>query len=248
MIEKTLSTTHGKLSVAIPTTLQELTFGQLMKLQERPDLNDLEAISILSGVPLHALKTVRHITEFGVFANAMLQLSHQLKYLHGRHDIPNYINFRINKRLVRVKVLNNLSIEPAGAFMAASDIIADEISEHIKKYGEDTSLDDFVPSLNAQCRVLAHYFYGRVTNKRYDEYAAEEFTEEIKKLPVAEALAVSRHFFSCYPNLCKPKTAFWQPLYRFWKKKQASPSLKGSAMSTRSIHWQGAISPNGPRY
>ena len=234
--------------VAIPTTLHELTLGQLMQLQEQPDLNDLEAISILSGVPIAALKTVRNITDFGVFANAMLQLSHQLKYLHTRHDVPASINFQINKRTVKVKVLNNLSIEPAGAFMAASDIIADEIAEHIKKHGEEGLSDNFIPSLNAQCRVLAHYFYGRVTNKRYNEYAAEEFTDEIKKLPVTEALAVSRHFFSCYPNLCKPKTVFWPPLYRFWRKRQVLPSLKSSVISTQSIHWPAATLPNGPRY
>jgi len=248
MIEKTLLTTHGKLLVAIPTTLHELTLGQLMQLQEQPDLNDLEAISILSGVSLNALKTVRYMADFGVFANAMLQLSHQLKYLHQQHDIPRRVTFQINNRKVAVNVLNNLSVEPAGAFMAASDIIADEISGYVKTHGEEGLADNFVPSLKAQCRVLAHYFYGRATNKRYDEYAAEAFTEEIKKLPVMEALSVSRHFFSCYPSLSKPRTVFWPPLYRFWRKKPASPNLKNSVTSIRSIPWPAATSPNGPRY
>jgi hypothetical protein len=118
-------------------------------------------------------------------------------------------------------------VEPSGAFMAARDIIADEINEHIKKYGEDNWKDNFNPSLKACCQVLAHYFFCRVTNKRYNEYEAEEFTNEIKKLRVTEALPISKHFFTCYPSLSKRKTNIWFPFLQFWKKRQVLNRLKG---------------------
>jgi hypothetical protein len=56
--------------------------------------------------------------------------------------------------------------------MAARDVIADEIAAHIKIYGEENWQDYFNPSLTACCKVLAYYFYCRVTGNKYDEYAA----------------------------------------------------------------------------
>jgi hypothetical protein len=52
MIQKTLKTTTGKLKVQIPDKLDEVTLGQVIALQESPALDDLEAICILSGIPI----------------------------------------------------------------------------------------------------------------------------------------------------------------------------------------------------
>jgi hypothetical protein len=49
MIEKTLKTTTGKLHIKIPTQLSDVTLGQMMAMQAKPNLNDIEAISILSA-------------------------------------------------------------------------------------------------------------------------------------------------------------------------------------------------------
>ncbi|MDB5109270.1 MAG: hypothetical protein JWR67_384, partial [Mucilaginibacter sp.] len=172
MIEKVLKTTEGKLLIKIPTSLKEVTLGQMMEMQEKHYLNDLDAISILSGMPLDELYTVRNIDDFGVFADAVLSLSHQIKHLYNSNDTPQKITFLLdNKRQVTVNVIHNLSVEPAGAFMAASDIIADEINEHVKLYGEDDWKTYFNPSLKACCQVLAHYFYCSATGKKYNEYA-----------------------------------------------------------------------------
>jgi len=116
---------------------------------------------------------------------------------------------------VTIAVIKNLSVEPAGAFMAAREIIAGEINEHIADYGEDDLMESFNPSLKACCQVLAHYFYCRVTARQYDEYEAEEFCNEVKKLRVTEALPIAKHFFTCYPNLYKPKISFWHRVLRF---------------------------------
>ncbi len=219
MIEKKLRTTEGRLLVAIPTLLNELTLGQLMEMQDKPYLTDLEAISILSGVPVDELNTVCDVTEFQIFSEYILLLSHQIGLLYNRDKIPKKVTFYLDKP-VTVNVINNLSVEPAGAFMAAREIIAEEIKEHIEKYGEEDWQETFKPSLKACCQVLGQYFFCRVTGKKYNEYQVEEFYAEVKKLKVTEALPIARHFFSCYPHLSRRKTNYWQRLLQLWRKRQ----------------------------
>jgi hypothetical protein len=129
-------------------------------------------------------------------------------------------------------VLDNLSVEPAGAFMAAREIIADEVNNHIKKFGEEDWKENFNPSLNACCQVLAHYFYCRATGKPYNEYQAEEFSNHIKNMRVTEALPISKHFFSCYPSLSTPKISCWHRLQQFWKNARAYNRSKNLNIST----------------
>jgi hypothetical protein len=232
MIEKTLITTHDKLRVKIPSQLNEVTLGQMMALQDNPQLSDLDAISILSGVLVSDLQTVRNADDFMAFADAVLSLSQQIRHLYNSDDIPKNITVEVDKKPVTVNVINNLSVEPAGAFMAARDVIADEIAEHIKIYGEDNWKDYFNPSLTACCKVLAYYFYCRVTGNKYDEYAAATFTETIKQLRVTEALPIAKHFFMSYPNLSKTRTGFWHRLLQFWRKGPAYNHSKNSSTST----------------
>jgi hypothetical protein len=208
MIEKTLKTTTGKLLVKIPTSLNEITLGQMMELQEKPSLTDLEAISILAGIPVSQLQNVCKMDDLMAFEDAVRSLSEQIIQLYNNDAIPQKVTFPRHGGTVTIAVIKNLSVEPAGAFMAARDIIAGEIAEHIAYSGED-DLENFNPSLKACCQVLAHYFYCRVTGKQYDEYEAEEFCGEVKKLWVTEALPIAKHFFTCYPNLYKPKVSFW---------------------------------------
>jgi hypothetical protein len=184
------------LRVQIPDQLSELTLGQMMALQEKPNLNDAEAISILSGIATNELYNVKTLDDFQIFSEAVLALSYQIKYLYNSETIPKEVTFMLNAGHEKpvsksVKVLKNLSVEPAGAFMAARDIIADEINEHIKKYGDEDWKENFNPSLKACCHVLAHYFFCRATGKKYDEYQAEEFCTEIEKMRVTEALPIS---------------------------------------------------------
>jgi len=232
MIEKTLQTTDGKLLVKIPTQLNEVTLGQMMDMQQKHYLNDLDAISILSGIAMEELHTVKNIHDFLVFGDSVLSLSQQIKYLYNSDVIPKKVNFILGKRKVTVNVTHNLSVEPAGAFMAARDIIADEINETIKLHGEEHWKEHFHPSLKACCHLLAHYFFCRATGKKYNEYEAEEFCTEIKKLRVTEALPIAKHFFTCYPNLLKQKTSFLQRLHQYWRKRQVSGRLKNSNIST----------------
>jgi hypothetical protein len=234
MIEKTLKTTQGKLRVNIPTQLSDVSIGQMMAMQAKPNLNDVEAISILSGIALDDLHQVKDINDFHAFGDAVLALSYQIKYLYNSDVIPKQVSFLLPgaNHTETIKVMQNLAIEPAGAFMAARDIIAEEVNSHIKQFGEDDWQANFNPSLNACCQVLAHYFFCSATGKPYNEYQAEEFVNEIKKMRVTEALPISKHFFHLYPCLSKPKTSFWHRLLLYWKNARESSRSKSLNTST----------------
>jgi hypothetical protein len=232
MIEKTLKTINGKLLVKIPSQLNEVTLGQMMQMQDKKNLTDLDAISILSDIAIDDLKNVSDFNDFDVFGEAVLSLSNQIKYLYNADEIPVKATFDIEGKKIRVNVTRNLSVEPAGAFMAARDIIAEEINEHIALYGDEDRQQAFNPSLKACCQVLAQYFYCRVTGQNYNEYEAEAFAEHVKKLGVVEALPIAKHFFMSFPNLSRPKTSFWQRPRLFWRKRRAYNHLKSLSIST----------------
>jgi len=203
-----------------------------MELQDKPEINDLEAISILSGIDVEQLQNVKNFDDLQQFGEAVLSLSAQIAWLYNSDDVPKKIKFELSARIVTVNVMHNLSVEPAGAFMAAREIIGDEINEHIKQYGPENWQEHFKPSLKACCQVLAHYFYCRATGNKYNEYEAEEFCTEIKKLRATEALPIAKHFFTLYPSLSKPKTGYSLQLRQFWKKRQGSGLLKNLNTST----------------
>jgi hypothetical protein len=116
MIEKTLKTTRGTLSITMPSQLKEVSLGQMMQLQEKTDLSDLDAISILSGIAIDELKDVSNFHDFDVFGEAVLSLSNQIKHLYNSDEIPSRVTFKIDSKTVKVNVIRNLSVEPAGAF------------------------------------------------------------------------------------------------------------------------------------
>ena len=211
-MNKTLKTTTGKVTVSMPEKLEQVTLGQLMEMQVTKDLSDLQAVSILSGTPLNDLQNIVDVNDLQVFNNQVLSIAHQIKYLYNSDAIPKETTFTIDGKPVQVKVMKNLSVEPAGAFMAAREIIADEIAKHITEHGEADWQEHFNPSLQACAQVLAQYFYCRATGKPYNEYAAAEFEEQVKLLPVTDALPIAKYFFLSYPNLSKPRTGFWHRL------------------------------------
>lgn len=230
IVQKNLLKSAGRLRISVPDKLEEVTLGQMMRLQEKTAITDLEAISILSGIEIEELKNVTNMADLQVFGSAVLSLSQQIKNLYNSDKIPKRVSFYLDEEIKTVDVIHNLSVEPAGAFMAAREIIAEEINTHIIQHGGDNWQETFNPSLKACCLVLSNYFYCRVTGELYNEYEADEFCSEIKKIRVTEALPIAKHFFTCYPNLSMPKTNCFQQLLQFWKRKPVSDILTSSSI------------------
>jgi len=216
MINKTLKTHGGFITIAMPEKLQEVTLGQLMQMQSTTEPTDLKAISILSGIALQDIQNILDVNELQALNMQVSAIANHLKYLYNSDAIPKEIIFNIDGKPDKVKVMKNLSVEPAGAFMAAREIIADEIAKHITEHGEADWQEHFNPSLQACAQVLAQYFYCRATGKPYNEYEAVEFEEQVKLLPVTDALPIAKYFFLSYPNLSRPRTGFWRRLRRRW--------------------------------
>ncbi|MDT3405114.1 hypothetical protein [Mucilaginibacter terrae] len=241
MIQQTIKTLTGNLLISIPDNLHEISLKQLMAMQAAEKLSDLDAMSILSGIPLTELQQIKDYNDLQLFNEQILQLAAQIKDLYNSSAIPNEVTFAINGKATKVKVVKNLSVEPAGAFMAARDVIAEEISKHIALHGEEDWQQTFNPSLQACSQVLAYYFYSRATGQPYDEELAAAFASQVEELPVTQVLPIAKYFFLNYPHLSKPKTGFWHRLCRLWSSGRASKILSTSGTSTPLTHWPGEI-------
>jgi hypothetical protein len=235
MITKTLKTLNGKLQVSIPQDLNELRLGQLMAMQAIDNMTDLQAIHILSGVPLTQLQQVKSFAELQIFNDQVLMLAQQIKALYNSADVPKTVAFMIDGKPRKVNVTQNLSMEPAGAFMAARDVIAEEVERHAQIFGDGWQ-ESFNPSLKTCSQVLAHYFYCRATGQLYNEEKATAFVSQVEELPVTQALPIAKYFFLSYPRLSETRTGFWHRLFRSWKRGRVSPGSNGSGISTLLTH------------
>jgi len=227
MISKILKTTDGKLKVSIPSTLEEITLGMLIGLDA--DLSEVQVIGVLSGLG-EQLYNVRNIDDFQQFHEHVLSLTHQIQYVYQEQaTIPKEVKLMGRT----IPVMSNLSVEPAGAYLNCRDIIAEEINECQKFFGEEDWQLNFKPSLKSAARVLAQYFFCPATKKPYNEYEAEAFESEVVKLPITQALPIATFFFLNYPNLLKPKVSYYQVFKQQLRKKQALRSLKYSGTTIR---------------
>ncbi|MCJ8208672.1 hypothetical protein MUY27_03065 [Mucilaginibacter sp. RS28] len=231
MIKQNIKTTLGSITLSVPDQLGEISLGQLIAMQAKENLSDMEAIEILSGTPLTELQNIKNPGDLDIFNAPLLALSAAIKNLYTSDSLPSTVSFRINGRNKTIKVATNLGVEPAGAYFAARDIITDEITRHIEQYGEEDWKSSFNPSLNSCALILAHYFYCVATGLPYSEQQAEEFAEQVKQLAFTDALPIAKYFFLSYPNLSKPKTGFWQRVQLRWKKRPELSLFKNLATS-----------------
>lgn len=231
MISKTLQTLDGQLKISIPSVISEITLGMLIAMQE--DNSDIETISILSGISKDELYNVRNINDFDIFKEHVLSLVHQISYECNNLPLPKQI-FICGKK---VEVTKDLNIEPAGAFMECRDLIADEINEHIKVFGEDDYKEHFKPSLKITSFILAHYLYCPTTGLNYNADKAEAFQKEILKLSIALTIPIAKHFFLNYPFAPKTKRKFFPAVIQTWKRKLALRNSKGSRFLILLILW-----------
>lgn len=220
MIERTLNTSRGRLKVSIPTVLNEITLGKMIALQEQSVTGGVGTISLLSGLPAAQLQEIIEDGGLSVFDEYIRSLARQIRYLYDSHVLPRKVDLVLGKRRVRIKVTRNLSIEPADAFLAARDIIADEINRHIVLYGEEKWEENFQPSLRSCAALLAQFFFCKATGKKYDGLEAALFSQDVEQLSVTDALPIARHFFSAYPDLLKQHFSWMERLRLDWRRRQ----------------------------
>lgn len=229
MVTKKIKTTGGDLKITIPSEISEITIGMLIDLT--PDYGDilspLQQLSVLSGIPKEynpgkpdtiCLEDVECIDDLGAFDDTLQAIAYQIKGFVTQQEIPETILIPVPQTSVKrwfgiervhvgklVKVITNLGIEPAGAYMEAKELIKAEYQEwdRIKKeYGDHI---EFNPSINSLCKLLALYFYCPATGEKFSTIKANEFQSVIRQLPITKALPIARYFFLKYPNLSKPK-------------------------------------------
>jgi hypothetical protein len=232
MIKKDFKTFDGKITISIPENLKELTIGQLAEMNEEPNRTTFRLISILSYVPENTLANLNCYLDLEALVPAFSSLLSQLNAGLGKMIVPSEFQIRYKGRVKYVKVAKDLAFEPAGAYVQACSIIAEEIEIAKQKYGANWR-DNFGPSYRSQIRILANFFYQRVTGEKYNVEGVEDFYNTVKFLPVSIAVPVARYFFLKYPNLQKKKTSFWQAVQLIWKKKQASNNLENLKRLTR---------------
>lgn len=231
MISKSVQTKAGKVKVNIPTSLSEITVGQMIEM-ESPKSNEIPLIPQLTEEVVNNIINYQDLIDI---RERVLSLFHKIKYEYQESKLPEYIVFgtKTNRfgfiKENRIKVPKNLSMEPAGAYLACRDLIAEEINRHITLYGEDDWKTNFVPSLKTCSMILAHYFYCPVTGNLWSEQKAEEFQSEILKLSVQEALPVARFFIRMYPDLSRQKIGLWQAMLQSWKRGRALRRIKNSS-------------------
>jgi hypothetical protein len=233
MITKSIQTISGKVRINIPTSLTEITIGQMIKM-ESADGNEIPLIPQLTEDVVNNITNYQDLIDI---RERVLSLAHKIKYEYKESKLPEFIVFGTKRTRFgfikenRIKVPKNLSIQPAGAYLACRDLIADEINRHINLYGEDGWQNNFVPSLKTCAMILAHYFYCPVTGQSWSDQKAEAFESEILKLSVQEALPVARFFIKAFPNLSQLKIGLWKTILQSWRNVRASRRIKNLNIS-----------------
>lgn len=231
MITKKIKTTGGDLKITIPSEISELTIGMLIDLTPEPGdmLSPLQQLSVLSGIQKEyspgqpdaiCLEDVERIDDLSVFDDTLQAIAYQIKSFVIEQELPEAILIPVPQPSVKrwfgiervhagkmVKVISNLGIEPAGAYMEAKELIKSEYEEwdRIKKWHGDHI--EFSPSIHSLCKLLALYFYCPATGEKFNTIKANEFQSAIRQLQITKALPIARYFFLKYPNLSKPKVA-----------------------------------------
>jgi hypothetical protein len=232
-----LKTLSGNIKIKIPTNLSEVTLGSMIEMQSLADGSN--EIPLIPGLTAEIVENIIEYQDLIDIRERILSLAHQIKYCYIETKVPEYITIGTKqvKRFWyyktvpnRIKVINNLSIEPAGAYLSSRDLIVDEINKCIVEFGEDNWQTNFVPSLDACAGILANYFYCHATGQLWNEQKAEAFKSEILKLSIQDTLPIARFFFRNFNNLYKPKTPLWQVLRQIWKEKLALRRIKNSVI------------------
>lgn len=231
MFSKKVKTTEGDKLISIPSDKSEVTIGMLMDLKPGygDALSPLEAMSVLTGIPSGNKPGVTYPDEvftlcdicdvegfLNDFNETLELLGIQIKACLIDAEVPDVITVPVKHEIKRrwfgrkaehagklVKVAKNLGIEPAGAYMEAKEIIAEEFKHWDAVKEELGDHIEFSPSIHSLCRVLSLYLYTRSTGEKFNSQRAAEFDEVTKQLSITKALPIARFFFLRYQTLLK---------------------------------------------
>lgn len=235
MISKTLKTLSGTVKIKIPENLNEITIGQAIEAENWTEESD--CVPYIPGLTKDVTDNIIDFNQLIDIRDRTLSLAHQIQYCYNENQIPKYITFGTKKvkqlwwfKTIpnKVKVITNLSIEPAGAYLSSRDIIVEEINKHISIYGEDKWQESFKPGFDVCASVLANYFYCPVTSELWNEQRAADFKSEILKLSIQDAMPIACFFFRNFNNLYRPKTTAYQLFRQILKRKAALRRLRSS--------------------
>lgn len=230
MITHKIKTTSGLIPITIPGNIDELTMGMLIKLTPEPGdtLMSLQQLSVLSGIPLETdgpddicLYDVCDMESLDIFSDTLKVLEYQLLSLKDERSIPEsvtlpvtakhskkWFNIRGISNIKKVKVLDNLTIQPAGAYMEAKQAIAGDFKEWQEHNPDDKDLTLYAPKISTMIRVLSLYLYCQATGEKFNRKRAAEFDSVVEQMPVSVALPIATYFFLRYLNLLKSNQTY----------------------------------------
>lgn len=187
--------------VDFPTTVQDLSLKQMFALKKAKDI--LDEIAICTGIDRNKIENFKDLKTITA-ANALLAtLRISIEAGFDGRTFPKTVTLGIKK----IKVPSELRLQPIGAFMSVSDILAEYTNKMIKQAEnegreittEDINYTDCIP------KVLAHYFYLPYYGEDvlYSDTKAEdpEYMAKIMNLRLVDAVPLGNYFFLKYPNL-----------------------------------------------
>ncbi len=232
MTERTFKHINGKIKLAIPDSLQDVTLQMMIEFQQ-PALSDLEAISALTQTPIEQLYGISDIAALNEAILPFAQsLQHQLAYTYEAGALPKQVTLRYpggNTKVITIG--DDVGFYAYGAVMEARELMATEIARHQQTYG-DTWRENLNPDLRTCGLIIAQFFYNRAYPGLVPSAMdIQQFFDVVKLLPITDAAPLARHFFLSYPNLPLRKQTRWQRLQRLLKNVPALMRLRPSVTS-----------------
>jgi|GEM_PF-728853 len=226
---------EGALVLNIPANLTEITFDQLVKLQNA-EITNFEALSIFSGVPVDVLYNAKSYQDVTDMARIYLDLFKYSAAIDEHDKMPRKLVFKYNGKRKKIKIKKHIVITPAGAYYEANKIISDELRAHFDIYG-DNNWGKFQPSLTACAAVVEAFLHCEVTGKPWSDTGRDRFAGN---MIASDVLTLAKYFFNRYPNLNNPKpekklTVVYKTILARFKTLLCNPDTKYHADGSKSV-------------
>lgn len=203
-----VNTTEGKLTLHVPSEVNDITLAILQGLEENPNATELETLSILTGEPVEKLYTVRNVDEL---LSTILPVMNELNAGFTQMDkdtLPKKLTLTFpNGRAQEIKLSSTPGFYSYGAVQDAIGIIRDEFTRM-------EQAETQIPCTKALAGVLGCLLFNLAYPAKVPTpNEMEEFTSEVVgKLPAFTAAPLAKYFFFHYPNLPVMQQSNWHRL------------------------------------